>query len=133
MSRAHRYRDIQQSSFSNLSATSFTSQLILQPFCHFTYVTTHSPTLPSLYLELILQHFHHFTYVTAHSPTLLSLLLCHMLFPYGTWRVAHVEKWGFICMLNDTVISSIKEEKVHDSNPSIGQSCMCIVKKLLVR
>ena len=26
-------------------------ELILQPFRHFTYVTTHSPTLPSLYLR----------------------------------------------------------------------------------
>ena len=79
----------EQSSFSNLSVT---------------YVTTHSPTLPSLYLhhgsfanlsivsptsqfilqtffrfsyvtELILQPFRHFTYVTAHSPNLPSLYL----------------------------------------------------------
>ena len=33
-----------------------TSQLILQPFHHFTYITVHSPTLPLLHL-----------YVTAHS------------------------------------------------------------------
>ena len=33
------------SSFSNLYITSPMSQLILQPFCHFTYVTAHSPTL----------------------------------------------------------------------------------------
>ena len=39
------------SSFSNLSVTSPTSQLILQPFRRFTYVTAHSPTLPSLYLR----------------------------------------------------------------------------------
>ena len=52
------------SPFSNLSITSPTSQLILQPFCHFTYITAHSPTLPSLYC----------TYVTAHS---LSLHLRH--------------------------------------------------------
>ena len=37
-------------SFSNLSVTSPTSQLILQPFRRFTYVTAHSPTLPLLYL-----------------------------------------------------------------------------------
>ena len=36
-------------SFSNLSFTSPTSQLILQPFHRFTYVTAHSPTLPLLY------------------------------------------------------------------------------------
>ena len=38
-----------QSSFSNLSVTSSTSQLILQPFRRFTYVTAHSPTLPLLH------------------------------------------------------------------------------------
>ena len=47
--------------FSKLSVTSPTLQLILQPFRHFTYVTTHSPTLSLL------------THVTAYSPT---LLLC---------------------------------------------------------
>ena len=37
-------------SFSNLFLTSPTSQLILQPFRRFTYVTAHSPTLPLLLL-----------------------------------------------------------------------------------
>ena len=75
----------------NLSITSPTSQRILQPFRHFTYVTAHSPTLPLLHLRhssisnpsfalLILQPFRHFTYVTAHSPTLLSLYLRHSSF-----------------------------------------------------
>ena len=51
-------------SFSNLSVTSPTSQLILQPFrC--------------------------FTYVTVHSPTLLSLILRHKLFTWFTWQAAH--------------------------------------------
>ena len=75
------------SSFSKLSVTSPTSQLILilQPFRHFTYVTAHSPTHPSLYLQmlsLILQAFSHFTYVTAHSdsPTFPLLHLCHSSF-----------------------------------------------------
>ena len=40
-----------QSSFSNLSVISPTSQLILQPFRRFTYVTEHSPTLPLLHLR----------------------------------------------------------------------------------
>ena len=68
---------------------------ILQPFRHFTYVTTHSPTFPSLHLRHssfsnpsvilpmslhILQPFHCFTYVTVHSLTVLSLLLRHKLF-----------------------------------------------------
>ena len=38
-------------SFSSLSVTSPTSQLILQPFRSFTYVTAHSPTLPLLHLR----------------------------------------------------------------------------------
>ena len=58
------------------------AELILQPFRHFTYVTTHSPTLPSLYLrhcsfpnhsvasptsQFILQPFFRFSYVTSSS------------------------------------------------------------------
>ena len=38
-------------SFSNLSDASPTSQLILQPFRRFTYVTAHSPTLLFLHLR----------------------------------------------------------------------------------
>ena len=39
------------SSYSNLSVTSPTSQLILQTFRRFTYVTAHSPTFPLLHLR----------------------------------------------------------------------------------
>ena len=91
----------ERSSFSKPSVTSPTSQfiLILQAFPHFTYVTAHSPTLPSFYLrhnsfsnpsdalpmsQLIFQPFRRFTYVTAHSPTLLLLLLRHRHFTYVT-------------------------------------------------
>ena len=60
------------------------SQLILQPFRCFTYVTVRSPTLPSLYLrdgaKLILEPFRHFTYVTTHSPALPSLYVGHSSF-----------------------------------------------------
>ena len=38
-------------SFSNLSVTSPTPQLILQPFRRYTYVTAHSSTLPLLHLR----------------------------------------------------------------------------------
>ena len=38
-------------SFSKLCVTSPTSQLILQPFRRFTYVTAHSSTLPLLHLS----------------------------------------------------------------------------------
>ena len=112
--------------FSNLSATSPTSQLILQPFRRFTYVTAHSPmsrahspTFPSLHLrhssfsnpsvalptsQLILQPFRCFTYITTHSQTLLSLLLRHRLFTYVTWRAAR-GKLSFrvlLCVCNFT-------------------------------
>ena len=58
------------------------NKLILQPFGHFTYVTAHSSTLPSLYLhhssfsnpsvasptsQFILQPFFRFSYVTSSS------------------------------------------------------------------
>ena len=73
-------------SFSKLSVISPTSQLILilQAFRYFTYVTTHSPTIPSLYLhhssfynhsvasptsQLILQPFFCFSHVTGFSLT----------------------------------------------------------------
>ena len=63
---------LRHSSFSNPSVALPTSQLILQPFRSFTYITAYSPT------------FRHFTYVTTHSPTLPSLYLRHSSFsnPY---------------------------------------------------
>ena len=79
-----------------------TSQLIVQPFRRFTYVTTHSPTLPSFtYVTAhsptpLLLHLRHSSFSNpsvvsltsqAHSPTLLSLLLRHRLFIYVIWRV----------------------------------------------
>ena len=79
-------------SFSNLSVTSPTSQLILQPFRRFTYITAHSPTLLLLHLsQLILQpsllhlchssfsNLHYFTYDTAHSPNLPLLHLSQLI------------------------------------------------------
>ena len=47
----------------------------------------HSVALPTS--QLILQHFSCFIYVTAHSPTLISLRLRHRLFTYVTWRAAN--------------------------------------------
>ena len=91
-------------SFSNSSVALPTSQLILQPFRCFTYVTAHSPTLLSFLLrqrfsltsselrsfsklpvaspmlQLIFQPFRHFTYFTVHSPTIPSLHLRHSSF-----------------------------------------------------
>ena len=77
---------------SKLSVTSPTSQLILQPFRCFTFVTAHFPTLLSLCLrhssffnpfiaspssQLIFQPFCRFTYVAAHSSTLSLSHLSH--------------------------------------------------------
>ena len=94
MSRAHSYSHskahsptflslhLHHNSFSNPSVALPTSQLILQPFRCFTYVTGHSTTFLSLLLRalLILQPFHHFTYITAHFGTLQSLYLHHSSF-----------------------------------------------------
>ena len=77
---------LHHSSFSNPSVALPTSQLILilKAFRHFTYVTAHSPILPSLYLrhnsfsnpcvalptsQLILQPFFRLSYVTGFSLT----------------------------------------------------------------
>ena len=85
MSRAHSYSHsrahsptlpsfhLHHNSFSNPSVALPTSQLILQPFCCLTYVT--SPTS-----QLVLQPFRRFTYITANSPTLPLLHLRHRSF-----------------------------------------------------
>ena len=57
----------------NLSITSPTSQLILQPFRRFTYVTAHSPTLPLLHL-----HHSSFSNPSFASPTSQALHLRHL-------------------------------------------------------
>ena len=61
----------EQSSFSNLSVTSPTSQLILQPCRRFTYVTAHYPTLPLLHLRYssFFKPLFRFSYVTGSSLT----------------------------------------------------------------
>ena len=79
---------LRHSSFFNPSFASPTSQalhlirlasrrewalLILQPFRHFTYVTTHSPTLPSLYLR-----HSSFSNPSFASPTSQALHLIHL-------------------------------------------------------
>ena len=65
-----------------IEGLSWAAELVLQPFPHFTYVTTHSPTLPSFYLrqssfskpsaasptsQFIVQPFFRFSYVTSSS------------------------------------------------------------------
>ena len=49
--------------------------------------------------QLILQPFRSFTYVTAHSPTLLSIHLRHRLFTYVTWRAAHGTMFNALVIL----------------------------------
>ena len=56
------------------------SQFILQPFFRLSYVTSSSLNSTGEIAELILQHFRHFTYVTTHSPILPSLFLGHSSF-----------------------------------------------------
>ena len=78
-----RWSDGKLCSFSKLSVTSPTSQLILQPFRSFTYVTAHSPTIPLFHLRhssFSNPSFPRFTYVTTHSPTLPLLHLRHSSF-----------------------------------------------------
>ena len=88
--------------FSNPSAALPTAQLIIQPFCCFTYVIGTSPTSPgeppmpnssaaSSTPQLILQPFRRFTYVTGHSTTLPLLHLHHRYFTYFTWQAAHAQ------------------------------------------
>ena len=103
----------EQSSFSNSSVTSPASQLILKPFCCFTYITVHSPTFPSLHLchrhftcvtgiSPLSQAFHlchrHFTSVTGISPLSQAFHLCHRHFTHVTWRGAHdkIRQWNKI-------------------------------------
>ena len=67
----------EQSSFSKLYIASPMSQLILQSFLHFTYITAHSPTLPSLYLR----------HSSFSNPSFASLT--SEVFTYVTWRAPH--------------------------------------------
>ena len=69
MSSAH----LRHSSFSNPSVALPTSQLILQPFRCFTYVTALSPTLPLLHLRHC-----SFSNPSFASPTSLALHLRHL-------------------------------------------------------
>ena len=56
---------------------------------HLRHSSFSNPSLALPTSQLILQLFRCFTYVTVHSPTLLSPLLRHRIFTYVTWRAAH--------------------------------------------
>ena len=59
------------------------------PSLHLRHSSLSNPSVDLPTSQLILQPFRCFTYVTAHSPTLLSFLLSHKIFTYVTWRAAH--------------------------------------------
>ena len=71
-------------SFSNLSVTSPTSQLILQPFRRFTYVTVHYLTLPLLHLRHSSFSSPSFASPTSHALHLRHLASrpCYRVIPY---------------------------------------------------
>ena len=83
---------LRHSSFPNSPLASPTSQLILQPFFRFSYLTGFSHELCSFSKlsvasptsQLIPQLFPRFTYVVAHSPSLPLLHLRHSSFSYLT-------------------------------------------------
>ena len=118
---------LRHSSFSNPSVALPTSQLILQPFRCFTYVTVRSPTLLSLLLlnKLILQPFRHLAYVTAlpllhlrhssfsnhsfASPTWQALHLIHLGYWWGWYSTYIVVAWigCHVCSVYVYVVSWI--------------------------
>ena len=79
--------------FSNLSITLPTSQLILQPFCSFTYITAFSnPSIASCTLQFILQPFFCFSYVTSsslNSPGKLPMNVTQYLMVYRKVHLVH--------------------------------------------
>ena len=83
----------EQSSFSNLSVTSPTSQLILQPFRRFTYVTDHFPTLPLLHLCHSSFSNHSFA-----SPTSQALHLIHL--ASHPWHLLELNLYGRSIKIN---------------------------------
>ena len=79
------------------------------PSLHLRHSSFSKPSVALPMSQLILQSFRCFTYVTAHSPTLLSLLLRHRSFIYVTWRAAHgvTVKSSIDMVLNRTWLSDI--------------------------
>ena len=86
--------------------------------------------------ELILQPFRSFTYVTAHSPSLAALLLRHRYSTYITWRAAHAMTRKAKLSLLENVHSTLtiqflvlnvpfqmKEALKHDLNSIYGDAC----------
>ena len=116
---------LRQSSFSNTYFDLPKSQLTLQPFRWFTYVTAHSPTLLSLLLchisfsnlsaalptsQLILQPFRWFTYVIGTSPAPQLFLQPFRRFTYIT---AHSRPFRCLTYATGTSRSSPGEPPIH--------------------
>ena len=77
---------VECSEVAELDTTGHSPTFLSLHLCHNSF-SNPSVALPTS--QLILQLFRCFAYITAHSPTLLSLLLRHRLFIYVTWRAAH--------------------------------------------
>ena len=86
--------------------------LILQPFQHFTYVTVHSPTLPSLYLR-----HSSFSNPSVASPTSQLILQPFFRFSYVTWRAVHgIYKFLETYCSRKYLVSFVTEILGRDSN-----------------
>ena len=111
MNTVHLFHQCSQSgSLYSHCVASPTSQLILQPFHRFTYITAHSTTLPLLNLR-----HRHFTYVTAHSPTLPPLHQRHSSFynPSAAWPTSQVILQPFRCFTYVTGTSHTSPGEPH--------------------
>ena len=119
----------------------------VRSYCHFTYVTTHSPTLPSLYLrhssfsnpsvtsrssQFILQLFFRFSSIigslltSAHSPTFPSLQLRHSSFsnpsvalPMSQLILQPFRRFTYVTDHSPTLLSLYLRHSLF-SNPSIA-------------
>ena len=89
-------------SFCNISVTSPTSQLILQPFRRFTYVTVHSPTLPLL-------HIRHssFSNPSFASPTSQALHLIHLAKKFSLVKIHRCMKKFSLVKIHRCVIAVV--------------------------
>ena len=110
MSRAYSYSHSRAHS-PTFTVTSPTSQLILQPFPRFTYVTAHSPTL----ISPLLRH-RIFTYVTGFSLTSQDFHLRHRIFTYVT---------GFSLTSQDFHLRHLASRPCPDSIPGYSLKFVC--------
>ena len=100
-------------SFCNISVTSPTSQLILQPFRRFTYVTAHSPTLPLLHLR-----HSSFSNPSFASPTSQVLHLIHLVS-----RPCH--KQNTVLFLTAAIEGDLKYLISIVESTAVGQAAAC--------